>query len=166
MSVSAHVAGGDARQPDHRERHTVVEHPDMPRMDEKRLSRRQLVGRHLTGEFDPGLSLALELLEDEAFTTPQAATERLLECHRGRNAGCAAYPAVAMDDVPVARADLDREDPAGDLAGEAHHPGAARRLVASEEQAPAHGHALEAGHDPTITPGVGGLGELHVGRHP
>ncbi len=146
--------------------HAVVEQADVARVHEERLAVDEVEGRHLTRELDPRLPLALELLEDEALAAPEAAAERLLQCHRGRDPRRAAYPAVAMDDESVARSDVDREDPTGDLAGEGHHGRAAGRLVAGQQEAPAPRHALQASHDPPTSAGAGSLGELHVARHP
>ena len=80
VPVVAQVPVVDPREPDDRERDGVVEQADVAGVDEQRLPRGQLVGDDLARELDPGLALALQLLEDEALPAPQAPPEATAAC--------------------------------------------------------------------------------------
>jgi hypothetical protein len=70
-------------------------------MHAKALPCSELVGRDLPGELEPGGSLALEALQDEALTPEDGAAEGLLKRDCGRDARCAAQPRTNIPGPPV-----------------------------------------------------------------
>src|SRR5579864_9083004 len=89
----------------------------MTGVNSQSFSRLQVAHDEFTGEFEPGRSLAAELLQQEAVATENARSERLLEADRNLNLRGRAQKAVAMNHVFVSRRDFDRHDVAGQFGG-------------------------------------------------
>ena len=87
-------------------------------MNQERLAGRQVIGRELAGQLDPGGALAFQLLQDEAVAAPHAAAERLLQPHAGDDARRSAQPAVPVHEVGLAGVNVHRHDVAGHLGRE------------------------------------------------
>ena len=143
-----------------------VERSDMARMHAEALACGELVGRDLPGKLEPGGSLPLEALKDEALATEDGTAEGLLHGDGGEHVRCAAEPAMAVDDVLGSRCDLDGEDPSGKLRRQHQHSRCAARLIAGEEDAPAAGDPFQPRHETFASAGIRGLAELHVRGHP
>ncbi len=144
-SVAAEHHVRDARYAGDLELDGALEHPDVAGVHQQRLPERKFVASQLAGELDPRPALALELLQDESVTTPQATAEALLQADAGHDPGCAAEPAVPVHEVDVTALDVHRHDVAWHLGRECDR---ARAPVAGQEEAAAANHALETLHEP------------------
>ena len=118
------------------------------------------------GELEPRGALAADLLQEEAVAAEDARAEGLLEADAELDAGGGAEEAVAVDEVLVARADLDRDDVAGDAGGEGDLAGCADGAVLGHEERAAAGDALDRSEEATTASMLGVGGHLDGGGHP
>ena len=81
------------------EAHGCLERPDVTGMHTEALPCSEVVGRDFPGELEPGSSLPLEALEDEALAAEDGAAESLLQRDSRLDTWRAAQPTMAVDDV-------------------------------------------------------------------
>jgi len=136
-----------------------VEGADVAGVDAKGLAGSEVLDDDFAGEFEPGHSFAVDLLEEEAIAAEDAGAEGLLEADAERDARGGAEEAMAMDHVLVTTSDLDGDDVSGNSGGEGYCARGSGGAVLGHEEGSATGDAFERTQKAAAT------GVLGVGAH-
>src|ERR1039457_947544 len=167
-SVAAEDLVLDAGHGRDAELHGVLEEADVTGMHPHHLALGQVKGDDLPGQLDPGTTLTVDPLQDEAVPAEDPGAEALLEPDPEVDTLGSAEEAVAMGHEAHARlrCHVDREDRPGHLGREGDHSRLTRGgVLAHEDRAAGHG-PLENAADATTTTRLGGGPHLDRCRHP
>jgi hypothetical protein len=118
-----------------------LEGADVAGMDAECLAGGQVFDDDLAGELQPGDSLPVDLLQEEAVAAKDARAEGLLKADAKLYASCGTEEAVTMDEVLVAGTDFDGDDMTGDACGKGYLTRGADGTILRHEERAATGDA-------------------------
>ncbi len=147
-------------------RHSGLEGANVAGVNAEKFTGAEVLDDEFAGELEPCGTLAADLLQAEAIAAKDTRTERLLEADAELDTGGRAEEAVTVNEVLVARADLDRNDVARNACGERNLAGCAHGAVFRHKERAAAGNTLDRSEEATAASMLSVGGHLNRSSHP